>query len=1098
MKQPCKYLFIIGTFFLLTITGFSYSFAQELTLTPNPPDGKAPTVSATDDKPSNAPAFNPQIDKQPPRPNHPPIDQIPPMPMPELQQNGSNAIAPELVSPVSYDTQTKQTSTGIPGETGGFGDKAWGGGYCGSDGDCGSEMLPADMGCMTKITNEQDAPWRMNAKVIMRFGSGWFVCSGSMYDAETVLTAGHCLYDTGTNMWADEVWVYPGWDGNDPYPYSDSTPYINHYGYGYANQLWSFSGWTANHDVNYDIGMIDLNRAAGMLTGWFGWVTYGTCPTSVTFNSASYPAENCGQTGLHNGRDMYYWSGLFNYCPTWNTIGIYTPGADNCLCAVWGGMSGSSAYFLNGDSRYIHAVTSRSDRNTVAEYTRLWDAGVTSFSDIINTNIRTSTFDLQPLDMNAEPATIQAGQSTTLLNHKAVNATNGTKNATFNFGVYLSTDDTITSSDTLLSAQNYNFNFAAMQTVTVNMVQVTIPANTSAGNYWLGVIYDAATDGNTSNNSTNTWDAVPITVTPPPVDLVVQSITTNPVSPCFGQSTEVTVTVKNQGAVAAGRFFVTFFQNSATTPPMCDAGTYYWDIAGGLAAGATTNLTTTITYGAPGTFKMWAIADACTEVAETNENNNMLNIDITVLDCGQPDLVVQSITTNPVNPNAGDIVTVFITFANMGDADAPYGFSLDFYKNRNTAPGLGEVGDVEQNFPSSMPCCGYTYQTQFTVVYDDCGLSKMWAQIDTYNAVAESNENNNVVGPQDINVCNDCPNYDHIQFLVRQYYLAILDREPEPDGWAYWTNETCRITKLPIYIGEGFQGEARFFFNSAEYTNKNKTNAQFVTDLYQTFLQREPDAGGLTYWTGQLSAGLTRAMLITSFAYCDEFKAYMTTQFGADTTRPENNMVNDFYRGFLNRFPDDGGFNSWLTQMRQAQCTGQAAVRDLSYQLSLLYVNSAEYAGRNRNNAQYVEDLYNAILKRGADPAGFQAWVNNLNNGMTRQQALKFFTDSSEFQRRVNAVIAAGCYGSCQAKQCGTYTYDCNPNNPNCFCAKTAEGGSVCTPNTICSLGTQCPNGTVDCPAGTVCQVETCCGVPLCFPAECPDQHLKFFLLKVS
>ena len=161
---------------------------------------------------------------------------------------------------------------------------------------------------------------------------------------------------------------------------------------------------------------------------------------------------------------------------------------------------------------------------------------------------------------------------------------------------------------------------------------------------------------------------------------------------------------------------------------------------------------------------MWAIADACTEVVETNENNNMLNIDITLLDCGQPDLVVQSVSTNPVNPNAGDIVTVFITFANMGDGNAPYGFSLDFYKNRShTAPGLGEVGDVEQSFPSSMPCCGYTYQTQFTVIYDDCGLSKMWAQIDTYNAVAESNENNNIVGPQDINVCNDCPNYDDIR-----------------------------------------------------------------------------------------------------------------------------------------------------------------------------------------------------------------------------------------------------------------------------------------------------------------------------------------------
>ena len=159
------------------------------------------------------------------------------MPMPELQQNGSNAIAPELVSPVSYDTQTKQTSTGIPGETGVFGDKDGGAVTVEVMGTAAAKCCQQISGCMTKITNEQDAPWRMNAKVTIRFGSGWFVCSGSMYDAETVLTAGHCLYDTATNKWADEVWVYPGWDGNDPYPYSDSTPYINHYGYGYANQL---------------------------------------------------------------------------------------------------------------------------------------------------------------------------------------------------------------------------------------------------------------------------------------------------------------------------------------------------------------------------------------------------------------------------------------------------------------------------------------------------------------------------------------------------------------------------------------------------------------------------------------------------------------------------------------------------------------------------------------------------------------------------------------------------------------------------------------------------------------------------------------------
>ena len=118
--------------------------------------------------------------------------------------------------------------------------------------------------------------------------------------------------------------------------------------------------------------------------------------------------------------------------------------------------------------------------------------------------------------------------------------------------------------------------------------------------------------------------------------------------------------------------------------------------------------------------------------------------------------------------------------------------------------------------------------------------------------------------------------------------------------------------------------------------------------------------------------------------------------------------MNDFYRGFLNRLPDDAGFNSWLTQMQAAQCMGAAAVENLSYQISLDFVQSAEYAGLNRNNTQYVEDLYNAILRRGADPAGFQAWITNLNT-MTRQQVLQDFTNSTEFQTRVNAVIAAGC-----------------------------------------------------------------------------------------
>ena len=149
-------------------------------------------------------------------------------------------------------------------------------------------------------------------------------------------------------------------------------------------------------------------------------------------------------------------------------------------------------------------------------------------------------------------------------------------------------------------------------------------------------------------------------------------------------------------------------------------------------------------------------------------------------------------------------------------------------------------------------------------------------------------------------------------------------------------------------------------------------------------------------------------MLITSFAYSPEFTSYMTSLFGPDTTRPENNLLNDLYRGFLSRFPDTGGYNSFCCRCAPPSARERRQSRDLCYQISLAFIQSAEYTARNRTDEEYVEDLYNAILRRGADLAGYLAWVSTLNT-MSRQQVLQAFTNSAEFQTRVDAVIAAGC-----------------------------------------------------------------------------------------
>ncbi|MBI5675717.1 MAG: SBBP repeat-containing protein [Nitrospirae bacterium] len=247
--------------------------------------------------------------------------------------------------------------------------------------------------------------------------------------------------------------------------------------------------------------------------------------------------------------------------------------------------------------------------------------------------------------------------------------------------------------------------------------------------------------------------------------------------------------------------------------------------------------------------------------------------------------------------------------------------------------------------------------------------------------------------------------------LVIYYYNSILNRAPEPGGVFYWTLEIERVVSLGIDIKEGFIALGKLFFNSGEYLSMNTTDNAYVIDLYETFLGRTPSQGEADYWAGELSGGLTRNLLLNYFIFSAEFKLYMDGIFGDTSVRPEYNLVNDLYRGFLSRLPDDVGFNSWLVQMQDAQCNGNAqAIRDLTSQTALGFLNSQEYADRNTSNSEYMEDLYNGIMRRGADLAGYLYWLGELNGGVyTRPTLLTEFVNSLEFQARVTEVINAGC-----------------------------------------------------------------------------------------
>ncbi len=129
--------------------------------------------------------------------------------------------------------------------------------------------------------------------------------------------------------------------------------------------------------------------------------------------------------------------------------------------------------------------------------------------------------------------------------------------------------------------------------------------------------------------------------------------------------------------------------------------------------------------------------------------------------------------------------------------------------------------------------------------------------------------------------------------LVTHYYRSILRRAPDAGGKAFWESEKVRLQGLGANLNETWYAMATFFFFSPEYASFNRDDTGFVTDLYNTFFNRGPDGGGLAFWTGQLSQGMPREVVLVSFMFSSEFQSFTQAIFGNVAARKEVDTVVD-------------------------------------------------------------------------------------------------------------------------------------------------------------------------------------------------------------
>lgn len=103
--------------------------------------------------------------------------------------------------------------------------------------------------------------------------------------------------------------------------------------------------------------------------------------------------------------------------------------------------------------------------------------------------------------------------------------------------------------------------------------------------------------------------------------------------------------------------------------------------------------------------------------------------------------------------------------------------------------------------------------------------------------------------------------------------------------------------------------------------------------------------------------------------------------------------VDDFatrcYKVALQRDPDQVGFDFWKAKITNGELVGSTVVYE--------FIFSKEYEAQNREDKDFVNDLYTMFMGREADQDGYDYWCGQMSKGMTRKEVFAGFANSKEF-----------------------------------------------------------------------------------------------------
>lgn len=127
---------------------------------------------------------------------------------------------------------------------------------------------------------------------------------------------------------------------------------------------------------------------------------------------------------------------------------------------------------------------------------------------------------------------------------------------------------------------------------------------------------------------------------------------------------------------------------------------------------------------------------------------------------------------------------------------------------------------------------------------------------------------------------------DDSEFFIRQLYLDVLLREPDPSGFRHWLTYLQNCNGNPSCLASTRVSIARSFFESPENRLQHPEldpsspnyNSAYITHCYTNFLRRQPDPGGYAHWLNVLNSTGDYSGIISGFINSVEYRQRFGTK----------------------------------------------------------------------------------------------------------------------------------------------------------------------------------------------------------------------------